>query len=83
LRRFDFPVGKIRSRGEGQTYADVVEEEMPDLLIQDDCRSIGGEVEMTYPHMSGAGRRRVKSLVVPEFGGVDHLPDPVPNWSSG
>lgn len=75
LTAYHFPDGPIYSRENGRTYQDVVEQILPDILIEDDCESIGGEPEMTYPHLSPDAKRRVKSIVVKEFGGIDHLPD--------
>jgi hypothetical protein len=75
LNAYRFPDGPVFCREAGQTYADVVARILPDILIEDDCESIGGEVEMTYPHLSADAKRRVKSIVVKEFGGIDHLPD--------
>lgn len=48
---------------------------MPDILIEDDCGSIGGEPEMTYPHIDPKKKRQIKSIVVKEFSGIDNLPD--------
>jgi hypothetical protein len=69
LSKYGFP--------EGEAYKDVAERVLPDVLIEDDCESIGGEVEMTYPHIRPALRARIKSIVIPEAGGIDHLPDDV------
>jgi hypothetical protein len=75
LAEHDFPPGPVLFRNRNETYASVVEKASPDILIEDDCESIGGQVEMTYPNMSAAGKKGVKSIVVREFGGIDHLPD--------
>jgi hypothetical protein len=75
LRHLDFPPGPLHHRGPDETYAQVVERLAPDVLIEDDCGSIGGEAEMATPHMSAAGRAHTACIVVPEFGGIDHLPD--------
>ena len=40
---------------------------MPDVLIEDDCESIGGEIEMSYPHIKDELRARIRSVVVKEF----------------
>ncbi len=32
---------------------------------------------MTYPHIRPELRARIKSIVIPEAGGIDHLPDDV------
>ncbi len=75
LVKHGFPDGKIFFRASGQTYAEVAEAVLPDVLVEDDCTSIGGEPEMTHPHLSPAAKARVQSMVVREFGGIDHLPD--------
>jgi hypothetical protein len=75
LVEHDFPLGPVLFRERDETYASVVEKASPDILIEDDCESIGGEVEMAYPNMSAARKKKVKSITVKEFGGIDHLPD--------
>ena len=47
----------------------------PDILIEDDCESIGGTAEMTYPHIREDLKPKIKSIVVKEFQGFDNLPD--------
>lgn len=61
------------------SYQDVVErmEPLPDILIEDDCESIGGEKEMTYPHLRSDVKNKIKSIVIKEFGGIDYLPDQI------
>lgn len=75
LRRNMFPVGTLEYRKGSEEYKDVAERVMPDILVEDDCESIGGESEMTYPDISETKKKKIKSVVVQEFGGVDHLPD--------
>jgi len=75
IRHLDFPPGALHHRGPGETYAEFVERLAPDVYIEDDCESIGGEVEMATPHMSASACARTACIVVPEFGGIDHLPD--------
>jgi hypothetical protein len=48
---------------------------MPNVIVEDDCESIGGEAEMTYPGMRPELKSKIKSVVVKESGGIDHLPD--------
>jgi hypothetical protein len=74
LRRHAFPQGPILFRGEGETYAAVAARAAPDVLLEDDCESIGGADEMTAPQLPPALRARVQSIVVPEFGGLTELP---------
>ncbi len=64
-----------RAREPGESYGDVAGRELPDVLIEDDCESINGVSEITYPQIRPDLRARIKSIIVPEFGGIDHLPD--------
>ncbi len=75
LRKFGFPEGELFFRQEGEAYKDVAERVLPDVIVEDDCESIGGEVEMIYPRIQPDIQARIKSIVVPEAGGIDHLPD--------
>lgn len=75
LVKYGFPRGEIYWRQNGQQYKDVAEKVMPDILIEDDCTSIGGEAEMTYPHIREDLKPKIKSIVVKEFQGIAHLPD--------
>jgi hypothetical protein len=43
LKRHGFPDGELFYRHPNESYANVTERVMPDLLIEDDCASIGGE----------------------------------------
>lgn len=77
LKRYAFPEGRIYHRNSGESYQEVVERmsPLPDILIEDDCQSIGGEVEMTYPNLMPELKAKIKSIVVKEFSGIDDLPD--------
>jgi hypothetical protein len=75
LRRHDFPCGVLLFRREGEEYKDVVERVTPDVLIEDDCESIGGVSEMAITLVEPGIRRRISSIPVMEFDGVDHPPD--------
>jgi hypothetical protein len=75
LKAFGFPEGQLYFRGPTQSYAQVAEEINPDVIVEDDCESIGGEKEMIHPNMAPSFRLRIKSIVVKEFSGIDHLPD--------
>lgn len=84
LAKYGFPPGPVLYRSiESESYASIAEKVLPDLIVEDDCLSIGGEPEMTYPNMSDDAKRMVKSIVVREHGGIDHLPDDLSmlrNW---
>jgi len=75
LKNQGFPDGKLLFRQKGEEYKDVAEKAMPDVLIEDDCESIGGREEMTITHVKPDLKKKIKSVVVKEFEGVNHLPD--------
>jgi hypothetical protein len=75
IKRYDFPDGELLFRQSREEYKDIAERMLPDILIEDDCESIGGEKERVYPHIKQELRTKIKSVVVKEFGGIDHLPD--------
>jgi hypothetical protein len=62
-----FPSGSVLYRGEGESCGDVVERVAPDILIE-------GDRATAYDELEPARREQVVSIVVPEFGGLGHLP---------
>jgi hypothetical protein len=76
LKKYAFPDGQIFYRRNGEEYKDVVEriQPLPDVIVEDDCESIGGAVEMVYPNLKPELRNRIKSIVVREFEGIDCVP---------
>lgn len=77
LKRYNFPEGEVVFRKEGEEYKDIAEKIMPDILIEDNCESIGGEKEMIYTRVSSEIKGKIKSIIVKEFEGIDHLPDDI------
>ena len=77
LKNYNFPKGKLFYRKKNEQYKDVAEKLRPAILIEDDCESIGGEKEMTYPHIQIKLKQKIKLIPVKEFGGIDHLPDSI------
>ena len=75
LKKYHFPDGEVLFRTKGDTYKDIAEKIVPDVLIEDDCESIGGEHEMTITYVQSKVRKKIKSIVVKEFSGIDALPD--------
>ena len=77
LKKYAFPDGQILYRQNREEYKDVVEriQPLPDVIVEDDCESIGGEVEMVYPNLKPKSKDRIKSIVIKEFEGIDYLPD--------
>ena len=77
LKNYNFPDGELLFRQEGEEYKDVAERIIPDVLIEDNCESIGGTKEMTITHVDPTIKAKIISIPVSEFGGVDHLGDEV------
>jgi len=79
LKRYGFPDGQVFYRRSGEEYKDVVERirPLPNLIVEDDCESIGGEVEMVHPNLKPEVRSKIKSIVVKEFQGIDCIPDKI------
>lgn len=75
LEKYSFPKGQILYRQNGESYKDITERIIPNVLIEDDCESIGGEKEMTIAFVKPEIKRKIKSIVVKEFSGIDNLPD--------
>lgn len=76
LKKYGFPDGQIFYRRSREEYKDVIERirPLPDVIVEDDCESIGGTVEMVYPNLRPEIRNKINSIVVKEFGGIGHLP---------
>lgn len=75
LKDYHFPNHEtVVFRQKGENYKDVVERLLPNIFIEDDCESIGGIKEMTYPNMSQDIKQKVHSVIVKEFEGIDELP---------
>ena len=79
LKKYAFPDGQIFYRQNREEYKDVVERirPLPDVVVEDDCESIGGKIEMVYPNLKPELKTRIKSIVVKEFEGIDDIPDEI------
>lgn len=69
-----FPEGEVYYRQAGETYGDVVNRIQPNIIIEDDCESIGNK-EMVTPQMRPSRAELIKPIVVKEFAGIDELPN--------
>lgn len=69
------PEGELFFRREHEHYGQAAERASPDVIVEDDCESIGGQADMTYPKLRPDVKARTKSVVIPEWGGIDELPD--------
>lgn len=74
LLEYDFPGEYLYYREAGQKYKNIVEEVVPDVLIEDDCRSIGGAWQMCITYVDQEVKDKIKSIVVKEFKGIGDLP---------
>ncbi len=75
LAAYGFPAGTLYYRAHGDGYADVARRWQADVVVEDDCESIGGRAQTTASWLARSPGRRVPCVVVPEFGGLAHLPD--------
>ena len=64
-----------------QKYKDIIETVRPHVLIEDDCKSIGGSWQMCISYVSADIKRTIRSVVVKEFQGIDALPDNISEWA--
>jgi len=77
LQRDDFPDGQLLFRQEEEEYKDVAERVIPDVLIEDDYESHGGIEFATITHVKPEIKTKIKSIMIKEFTGIDHLPDEI------
>src|SRR3989338_1257706 len=77
LKKFKFQKGQLLFRKKDEEYKDVAERIIPNILIEDDCESIGGIDEMTITHVKPEVKKKIKSILIKEFDGIDYLPDKV------
>jgi len=75
LLKYGFPGQYLYHRIKGEEYKDIVEVVKPDILIEDDCKSIGGKRQMSITYVDEKIKDKIKSIVVKEFKGIDLLPD--------
>jgi hypothetical protein len=75
IRRYGFPPGPVHGRQEGEDYGPLVTRLGLDVLVEDDCESIGGAAQTCTAQLGSAGRQSVRCVVLPEFSGLTRLPD--------
>lgn len=64
---------EIVCRAKGQQYSEIVEQLKPNVLIEDDCKSIGGLKKCCITNVKEEIRVNIQSIVVPEFTGIDGI----------
>jgi hypothetical protein len=77
LKNYGFPGDRLYYRVKKERYKDIAEAIIPAVLIEDDCKSIGGKRQMTITYIRKDIKSQIKSIVVKEFTGIDHLPDDI------
>lgn len=75
LIKYGFPGTFLYYRSRGERYKDIVETIKPDILVEDNCKSIGGRWQMSITYVDEKIKDKIKSVVVNEFQGIDLLPD--------
>lgn len=75
IRRYGFPAGPVHGRGQGEDYGPLAEQLGLDVLVEDDCESIGGTAQTCAGQLSPTGRQSIRCIVLPEFSGLAALPD--------
>src|SRR3989304_8746046 len=82
LKKHLFPKGNIYYRQKREKYKDVIQriKPLPDILIEDDCESIGGKDEMAHSQLNQEIKAKIKHIVVKEFGSIDSLPDKIDDF---
>lgn len=73
LKNHGFRGTYLVSREPRENYEDLVEILQPDILIEDDCKSIGGAWQMCFTKVKPELKEKIKHIAVREFKGIDHL----------
>lgn len=73
LDELGFIGSMVGYRQKNQDYATLIKEELPDILIEDNCLSVGGEQNMCYNLLSDELKKEIKHIVVEEFKGIDDV----------
>lgn len=80
LTQYGFTGTRLYYRVPRQKYKDIIETVMPDILIEDDCKSIGGSIQMCITYVKPEVKNKITSIIVPEFEGIEHLPDKITDF---
>lgn len=64
---------EILCREKGERYSEIVERIKPDILIEDDCKSIGGQKEWCITNIREEIKAGIHLIIVPEYKGIDDV----------
>lgn len=73
IKKHGFKGSLLVAREQKESYKDIVEMLQPDILIEDDCKSIGGAWQMCITKVNPEIKEKIVSIIVPEFKGIDSL----------
>lgn len=73
LDELGFDGSMVGYRQKNQTYYTLIKEEMPDIFIEDDCKSIGKEYMCFNEITNEEIKDKIKHIVVNEFEGIDNV----------
>ena len=73
LDELGFVGSMVGYRQKYQDYTTLIKEELPDILVEDDCESIGGETNMCSYKLPDNIKNEIKIIKVKEFEGIDDV----------
>lgn len=73
LKEYGLNYHRLCYRDKKEQYKDIVEQIKPDILIEDDCKSIGGASQMCITNVNPDLKKSIKSIVIKEYTGIDML----------
>lgn len=73
LRKYGYVGTKLLFRSKREAYSKLVESIQPDILIEDDCKSIGGAWQMCITKVRPEIKEKIISITIKEFHGIDDL----------
>ncbi|MFD1178104.1 hypothetical protein ACFQ3W_17585 [Paenibacillus puldeungensis] len=74
LKKYGFDGTELYYRSKGEEYKDIIERIQPNVLIEDNCKSIGGAWQMCITKVAPQIKEKIVSIVVGEFKGIEDLP---------
>ena len=77
LEKNNFCGNCLHYRQKDEEYFNIAEKIMPKILIEDNCKSIGGVKQTTIYKICSEKKLMIKSILVDEFNGIDHLPNEI------
>lgn len=81
LKKYGFVGTELYYRSKKEKYKDIIERIQPNVLIEDNCKSIGGAWQMCMTKVTPQIKEKIVSIVVGEFKGIDDLPQNVSAFS--